>query len=348
MIKEVYQILDKKLDFNHMLNNISDRLNDFILINDSLFEKLKNNHNIYSLKSLYTNNKIKRISTNNKVLNSLNFEDYNTSYFLNFDLSQKALSLIKRIENRDFYKFVGDIILRKDTDVEKVSISNIVSCCENSSSSKINLKEEDLVLKILVFSYGNNSKDPVLDTYFYQNKTSKQYYNEESSIVHINKDEYLMEAPLKFKETVVRLYVKSCNKLNLAINALIKFNNVYLGGDKYHDYCKSNSAKKSNQDYSNFLNENDDVNYLNQDFSDNMYNSNISFNNISYNNKQFIKSYNNNNNSNYYEFKKTKDYDSNYIKFINKVIDDKCESNLYTNLNKNNSSIDLNLKDDNN
>lgn len=153
----------------------------------------------------------------------------------------EAAELIHRIYSRDLYKFVGEIFVTENIDVSKISSSEIVKYAANNVGSP-SLREEDIIVKVLLFSYGNGSRDPLENAKFYKNKTER--------LIDFNKDDYLLDRPYKFEEKLVRIYVKSKTKFLSALGAFTNFCQEKIGNAR-HEYDKAMSAKKI-KDYASF------------------------------------------------------------------------------------------------
>jgi hypothetical protein len=128
------------------------------------------------------------------------------------------------------------------------------------------LKEDDLILKRMTFSYGNSQSDPLEKSSFYQHKTSK--------ITFINKEQYLLDRPHKFEEEIVRVYVKDKSKLHVALEAFRRFcSEEYLNLN--HNYDKGLSAKKIYND--NIVKSSDMENCMVYDMNDDDFSKNNDF-----------------------------------------------------------------------
>lgn len=199
MIQDIFKLTDKKIDYVDLTNSPS----KFLSFNDSFVSMI--------IDPCFSKSKFS---------------------------SKEAKEVLNKIYSRDFYKFVGEIILDKNIiNPEKITKYNILNC-----DSRDILKEEDLIIKKLKFSYGNGDKDPMEKATFYKNKSNIIRPFEETN--------YLLDRPHKFEEEIVRIYVKDKLKLIYALEAFRKFcKKDYLNLN--HAYDKAFSAKKLNLcDYS--------------------------------------------------------------------------------------------------
>ena len=140
----------------------------------------------------------------------------------------EAKSIIKKINDRDLYKFIGEIYVTEGLNCDKITISEFLKC------SKSNLNEENVILKRFSLSYGNGNEDPMNSVSFYKNKTNH--------LTELNKDLHFMDRPAKFKEEIIRVYVKDGNLFNDTLFAFKKFCKEI--GLISHEYKKTMSSKK--------------------------------------------------------------------------------------------------------
>lgn len=176
----------------------------------------------------------------------LNFDDFFLNRLIN-PLSNKdelnnieAKTLLNRIYSRKLYRFLGEIFVTETLNINKISVSEFLKYTKHSSfqshDKTKNLTEEDIVIKKICLSYGDENNDPL--------EKAKFYVNKQNDIVKLNKENYLMDIPMKFKEEIFRFYVKDYNKYELALETFKKYCKEVGMTQNIHQYDKGCSTSK--------------------------------------------------------------------------------------------------------
>ena len=186
MIKDIFLYSDEQFKYLEKINN----LNDFLTFTDFILKQIK-------LKNSNNNNSLK-----------------------------KAQELIKRIEKRNLYYFVGtyDSINLKSS----FETFNEETLLKYTSSDYINLTKDDIRINKIKLNLGNDNKDPLLNIPFY--KINKK--NNTCEVVYKKREEIDHMLPNKFEEQIIMIYITEKNeeKLKAAIAALT-------------NYCKDNGTQ---------------------------------------------------------------------------------------------------------
>lgn len=112
----------------------------------------------------------------------------------------KAHEIIRRMRNRDLYKFVDEIVLSTEQ-IEKypmIKVQDIVSL----SRSEVTINEEDIILDIIQLSHCNKADDPLLHTHFFRS------WND-SSYITIKRSQVTNLTLQHFDESVMRVYSRN-------------------------------------------------------------------------------------------------------------------------------------------
>eukprot|EP00340_Litonotus_pictus_P006369 CAMPEP_0170520014 /NCGR_PEP_ID=MMETSP0209-20121228/5232_1 /TAXON_ID=665100 ORGANISM="Litonotus pictus, Strain P1" /NCGR_SAMPLE_ID=MMETSP0209 /ASSEMBLY_ACC=CAM_ASM_000301 /LENGTH=404 /DNA_ID=CAMNT_0010806051 /DNA_START=310 /DNA_END=1527 /DNA_ORIENTATION=+ len=166
-----------------------------------------------------------------QIFNHLSFSTIHNPKLRN----QEARNIMQKILNRDLYKFVGEIYVSDLLNKDKVTVSEYLKCTKTTSdTSHFKLTEEDILIKKFSVCYGKDNEDPVENAVFYYPRTK--------IIKSYDKEDFLMDKPAKYKEEIIRVYVKNQNLLPLALDTFKNFCNVI--GLISHEYDKDKSGRK--------------------------------------------------------------------------------------------------------
>lgn len=202
MIQEIYKLTDDKVNYIDCIKNE----NHLELFDDYFLELIKN--------PIYKNH----------ILDN-----------------SEARKIYKKINERDTYKFVGEIFLRNDCNInfDKVNKSEFMKYLkgENNDKTKLIVNEENLIFKKFKISYGCGNEDPLKNSLFFKHKSNV--------IVKMNKDLYMMDRPKEFSEEILRVYVKRNDMFDSALETFKNF--CYeIGLNNYnHHYTKRMSENKN-------------------------------------------------------------------------------------------------------
>ena len=130
----------------------------------------------------------------------------------------KAANIIKRLRNRDLYKFVGQILIPKNYEkiVTEIKLEDII--CFNNPKDEMYLTTEDLEISYFSIDYGNGERNPFSSILFYKNEKPYDCF----PITSNNKISLAM--PAVFKETYLNMFCKDKKKLPRAKEV---FNSFY-------------------------------------------------------------------------------------------------------------------------
>jgi HD superfamily phosphohydrolase len=161
----------------------------------------------------------------------------------------KAKEIIKRIQKRDLYKFVGEYVCTSNSNnLEKfinIKEEDIINCATNNCG--VELDREDIKIMKYNLNLGKGDEDPVSYVKFYDNKN----YPYEPK--HLEKNHISYMIPNNFSEFILRVYVKDSQKLKAAKVAFVKFCNEKAGetphlyekefGNKYNKSATKSGRK---------------------------------------------------------------------------------------------------------
>lgn len=125
----------------------------------------------------------------------------------------KASQMVKDLQYRKIYKFVGEILINSEF-TSKIRLEDIL-CCENPRDD-FYLTSEDMELVSYSIDYGNSDRDPYSHIYFYKNENPDEYFTVPSKKISL-------AVPNVFKESYLFLYCKVSQKLERAKNVFAAF-----------------------------------------------------------------------------------------------------------------------------
>jgi deoxynucleoside triphosphate triphosphohydrolase SAMHD1 len=109
-----------------------------------------------------------------------------------------ARAIIDRIRRRRLYRFVDETLLPKGS-ARRVSERDVVSF-QDTSSSGVSLRPEDLLIFTVKLNFGRGLTNPVESVYFF-----KEW--EDSEPVQVTSDQFSFVLPAVFEERIVRIYL---------------------------------------------------------------------------------------------------------------------------------------------
>jgi HD superfamily phosphohydrolase len=149
-----------------------------------------------------SNNYFKISDSINNIYNFLNFTDdiINTIKLTNENSLTKAKNIINRIETRNFYNFIDEIIIPVDISKNLNKIKSIDIISYNNLSINI----EDIIIFDKKINYNYKDKNPVDYVYFYDTNNINTKYK-------MNKNHISLLLPDIFEERIIRIYSKINN-----------------------------------------------------------------------------------------------------------------------------------------
>lgn len=155
---------------------------------------------------------------------------------LNKDPSlSKAHEILKRMRNRDLYKFIDEIVLSSEQMKNKkmINIEDIISLSGyNNSNTYEKLTENDIIVDTINLSHCNKEDDPLLHTHFYRS------WNDMSHIT-IKRSQVTLLTLQHFDESVVRVYSRNPDP---------DIKRAILNG--FRAYCKKNGLNSEPSPFS--------------------------------------------------------------------------------------------------
>ena len=126
---------------------------------------------------------------------------------------KQSQELIKRINNRDLYKKVDEVLITDDDVLEYATEDIISKFCHN-------VAPQDLIVDIYKLNYSMGGNDPVKSTRFFSPKFP-------NVSMEIDKKTISYLLPNKFQDKFIRLFVRDSNKEEDAKNGFNKFLKLY-------------------------------------------------------------------------------------------------------------------------
>lgn len=163
----------------------------------------------------------------------------------------KAKELVKRINTRDLYKFVGEktIVMSSSNSSSQLQLYNkflnlkdedILNCSKSEGYQEDQITHGDIKIMKCQLDFGKGEEDPIEYVKFYQK--DKMDNSGSYRVKNLNKEEISLMTPSNFKEYIFRVYVKDSKKLNSAKNAFFKFCSEKTG-ESPNQYEKKSANK---------------------------------------------------------------------------------------------------------
>jgi HD superfamily phosphohydrolase len=163
----------------------------------------------------------------------------------------KAKELVKRINTRDLYKFVGEktIVMSSSNSSSQLQLydkflnlkdEDILNCSKSEGYQEDQITHGDIKIMKCQLDFGKGEEDPIEYVKFYQK--DKMDNSGSYRVKNLNKEEISLMTPSNFKEYIFRVYVKDSKKLNSAKNAFFKFCSEKTG-ESPNQYEKKSANK---------------------------------------------------------------------------------------------------------
>ena len=151
---------------------------------------------------------------------------------------EKAKDLVRRIYERDLYKFVAEITINSNNlayeKLNNITKEDILSC---TCSKELQLNYDDFAITKTSLDFCKGEEDPVKYVDFYEG----------DSIKNVNISEISLMIPSCFKEIIVRIYVTNIEKFNTCKQAFFKFCKEKAGENPNLYEKKANTGKSSSK-----------------------------------------------------------------------------------------------------
>ena len=171
-----------------------------------------------------------------------------------------AKELIKKLQRRDFYPYVGEVIFGSETKstgsgpkgkelFNRITEKDVIACAKQDGYGLV-LREEDIALRKYKLNFAQGDKSPFENVKFYHSpQFDKADYVDQHSVSLIT--------PSIFQEHVMRLFVKDPAKYDIAQNAFKKLARDVIGvEDIILAKSQSNNSQALRRAHEQSLNQN--------------------------------------------------------------------------------------------
>ena len=131
--------------------------------------------------------------------------------------------LLRRIDNRDLYKCVGEAQVLKENR-SKIKIKDIVNCQDTSLVQSVDnqLRPEDLIVHPFKLDWGNDDKYPLDNIQFFE-------YRDQPTLCKLPRHETSQYRPMSNVEYRIRVFVRDPAKQQIAKDAFMTYQKKHGG-----------------------------------------------------------------------------------------------------------------------